>query len=347
MTQTFQQTIEAEGLVFIGMAPLEVARDYTRFRAWLNDGKHAEMAFLERYLECRQEPARLLPGARSVAIMALPYDLGDKLEASHPPRVAQYSRMVDYHRVLRRKGNDIIRGLEAKFPGAAFRAVVDSAPILERALAAHSGSGFIGKNTCYIHPRWGSFVLLAEILSTVEIGLSAVNAYDSTKRTEKGGCGTCNLCQIECPTGALDTDYTLDARKCLAYWTIEHRGTIPEEYWPHLAKYYFGCDLCQLACPYTRRASGRHLPAEFEERNLPSLYETAVMGQKEYEIYFGGTSLTRAKRSGLKRNALIAMTVTRDPRLTEALRRAAEDDGSPVKETIEQIYRYLGGNYSA
>ena len=157
------------------------------------------------------------------------------------------------------------------------------------------------------------------------------------------GCGTCTLCQVECPTGALNEDYVIDSNRCLSYWTIEQRGTIPEKYWPWLGKYYFGCDICQLVCPYNKEASANQLDDKIPIRKYPSLFEIATMDQRKYEIAFGGTAMTRAKRNGLRRNALIAMTVTGDSRLGEAMARARVDGGYPIDETLVQIENYRDG----
>jgi epoxyqueuosine reductase len=186
--------------------------------------------------------------------------------------------------------------------------------------------------------------LLGEILTTRELPLDTPPAIELARKTTAGGCGPCNLCQVACPTGALDRAYSLDANRCLSYWTIEHRGTIPLEFWPHLAKYYFGCDLCQLACPYNRKGTVGRAPAFLEERKLPSLFATATMSARDYEKWFGGTPLTRARRGGLRRNALIALAVTRDLRLNEALALAERDPEAPVGETIAQIRAYVSAS---
>jgi epoxyqueuosine reductase len=201
--------------------------------------------------------------------------------------------------------------------------------------------GFIGKNTCFIHPDHGSFMLIGEILLSRQLSFSDPAAtVDPNQRSENGGCGSCRRCQVHCPTGALDQDYKLDARKCLAYWTIEHRGTIPFEFWPHLPTYVFGCDLCQLACPYNRKAS---LTQEAIRSDLlhPDLFALATMSQQHYEAWMGGTPLTRAKREGLRRNALIAMAVTRDERLSEACAAVNTEDADVLHQTLEQIKIWL------
>lgn len=213
--------------------------------------------------------------------------------------------------------------------------------MLERALAARTSAGFIGKNTCYIHPEAGSFILLGEILLTRDLTeTDEPSTVDPQVRSDQGGCGSCRRCQIYCPTGALDEAYRLDARKCLAYWTIEHRGTIPFEFWPWLKTYFFGCDLCQLACPYNRAIAISQEPVRVELNQI-DFFDVATMSQARYEQLFGGSPLTRAKRSGLRRNALIAMTVTSDLRLPEALQMLTEDDEPVLHETSTQIGQWV------
>jgi epoxyqueuosine reductase len=342
-----RQRAEGLGLVFLGTAELGEEPDFTRYLRWIEEKRHAGMAYLTDHLELRRDPRALLEGARSVVVVGLGYYLGDKLRArgaGGEPRVAQYARLRDYHKVLRRRCEELAEALrDATAPRpVATRVVVDSAPILERALAARAGGGFVGKNTCLIHPREGSWLLLAEIVTSLDLPSTVRASVDPARRGEAGGCGSCRRCQVFCPTGALDRDYTLDANRCLAYWTIEHRGTIPERFWPWLGQYYFGCDICQLACPYNRGAKLQASAELVKLRELPPLHEVAVMDHAAYERMFGGTPLTRAKRQGLKRNALIAMAVTRHPRLEEAMARAVRDEPEAVvAETVAQIRAWL------
>jgi epoxyqueuosine reductase len=327
------QSIQEEGLIPLGTVPLFYSESYERFRQWIALKKHAGLSYLEKYEEVRKEPEKLLPGAKAAIILALPYSQGDSwpLDSEDPSRVAQYARFHDYHQLLKKMGNQLV-GKWKKNPALAahdFRVLVDTAPILERALAAQTRSSFIGKNTCLIHPTHGSFLLLAEILTSFPL------EFDIPETKQE--CGSCTLCQVHCPTGALNEDYILDSNRCLAYWTIEHRGPIPEEFWPWLSKYYFGCDICQLVCPYNVESKSYQLPKPIVPKQLPSLFEVAMMDQKNYEIYFGGTPMTRAKRNGLRRNALIALYVTGDPRLEEALLQVEKDGGYPLEETVAQI----------
>ncbi len=332
--------IQEQGLYLLGVVPLEEEPEFPRFAQWLADGRHAAMNYLEQNLALREDPRRLFPGAINAVVVALPYGEQDASETGvDRPRIAQYARYRDYHRVMRRKCEVILTQLKAVVgdASAAGRAMVDSAPLLERALAARTSAGFIGKNTCYIHPRHGSFLLLAEIVVNFVLPTDAPAAVKPNERDSNvGGCGTCKRCQVHCPTGALDSDYRLDARRCLAYWTIEHRGFVPEEFWPWFGKYWFGCDICQVVCPYNR---GSELPKTMTPK-LPahlSLYEVAVMDQSAYEQKFGGTPMTRAKCEGLKRNALIAMAVTKDEHLASALRHGEQSDSQVLRDTAAAI----------
>lgn len=340
-----RRSVEAEGLAFLGVAALgPEGAPYARFHKWLEDGRHAGMAYLAENRALREDPRALLPGARTAVVVGLGYDQGDKAPARSEatPRVAQYARLKDYHKVLWRKGEAILTALHAALgPDAVGRVVTDSAPLLERALAARAGAGFIGKNTCLIHPERGSFFLLGELLTSLELPLTEGPAVDPERRTAAGGCGTCRRCQVHCPTGALDDAYTLDANKCLAYWTIEHRGPIPERFWPWLKLYVFGCDICQLVCPYNRGSEPR-APAELVRvAKHPDLYEVATMTQADYERMFGGTPMTRAKRTGLVRNALIAMTVTHHARQPEAVAHArTHETDEVIRETLAQLERW-------
>ncbi len=335
---------EGEGLQLLGVVTPNSTQAFERFNQWLDEGRHASMSFLERNSECREDPTRLLPGSQSVIVFGLPYYQGDTLEEAligkNGPRVAQYARFADYHRELRKRGDRIGAQLKEAFPESQFRTVVDSAPLLERDLAAKTSEGFIGKNTCYIHPEKGSFYLLGEILSSKLLPIDEPAVVDPDQHLPTGGCGKCDRCQVNCPTGALNTDYSIDSNLCLAYWTIEHRGTIPEKFWPWLRLYYFGCDLCQLACPYNRGKTLPGLPSSLVSKVIPSLFEIATMDQNRYESWFGGTPLTRAKRGGLRRNALIAMKVTSDPKLHDAMRLCQFDSESPIAETLVQIENY-------
>ncbi|MBI2603693.1 MAG: tRNA epoxyqueuosine(34) reductase QueG [Deltaproteobacteria bacterium] len=295
--------LESEGLSLLGVVRLASEPRFVFFEKWLAEKKHGEMAYLEAYKEQRRHPQNLLPGANTAIIFGLPYYLGDTLRSPGGPRIAQYARLRDYHKVMRKKGESVLRAFDGASSGKVF---VDTAPLLEKALAARSAEGFIGRNTLFIHPKKGSYFLLGEIFLTAELEPDNVADIDPLRRSPEGGCGSCRRCEVHCPTGAL-SDYSLDATKCLAYYTIEHRGPIPGEYKKHLGKYVFGCDICQLVCPYNRHLEIQKHELRFPE--TPPLSEMATMSQEYYEKTFGGTPMTRAKRAGLQRNAQIALSV--------------------------------------
>ncbi len=333
--------LASRGLTLFGVVRLGLEGDFVRFQKWLDAGAHAGMEYMSNYSEVRRDPRKLLEGAKSAVIVGLNYYQDDKLAHSKEgPVVAQYARLRDYHKILKVRGEEVLEALLSH--GGADdmgRVVVDTAPVLERALAARTKSGFVGKNTLFIHPQKGSFFLLSEIITTLDLVPDEKEFVDPNSRTKSGGCGTCKRCQIKCPTSALDEAYSLDANRCISYWTIEHRGVIPREFWPHLAQYVFGCDICQIVCPYNRTASISGETAEIERvpRN-PDLLEMATMDQAKYEQLFGGTPMTRAKRGGLMRNALLALYVTKDPRLSDAFAALSTSDvPAVVTDTVLAI----------
>lgn len=340
--------IKAEGFIPLGITRLApMTLEIERFSTWLREERHAGMIFLEKNLPLREDPRKILPGIKTAILFGLPYAQGDKVpRKGQTPRIAQYARMSDYHKVIWKKGEKILNQIHRRFGDGTEigRVVTDSAPVLERALARQGGRGFIGKNTCFISPKYGSMILLGEILTSLDFSPShlSIESPDPQKRSKEGGCGTCRRCQVHCPTGALDQDYRIDARKCLAYWTIEHRGPIPEEFWPGLERYIFGCDICQIVCPYNRSEQPRAPESLLKIKQPPPLFEIATMTQESYEKFFGGTPVTRAKREGLIRNALIAMAVTESLDLQDAMNILHDRrEGGVIEATLAQIKTWL------
>jgi epoxyqueuosine reductase len=213
-----------------------------------------------------------------------------------------------------------------------FRIMVDSAPLFERSLAVQTGRGFIGRNSCYILPDFGSYVVLGEIVTT-----TAFHWDTPIDQEAAPACQSCRRCQSHCPTGALQNPYSVDARRCLSYWTIEHQGLIPVSFWPHLKTFYFGCDVCQQVCPFNSQIKHKALDNWIKLESCPDLMTVATMNQKKYEELFGGTPLTRAKIHGLRRNALIAMHVTAHPMIDEALAMIDVTAHPVLSQTRQQI----------
>ena len=321
--------MQAADLIFLGCVPLQRSRRFAAFQEWLAKKYHADMSYLEKNQAVRADPRRLGTGLHTAIIVGLSYGCGDRLHTTQP-RVAQYARQRDYHRVIRARAQRVLTTLQ--LATSRCRIVVDTAPLLERELAEGGGHGFIGKNTCFISPKHGSYLLLGAILTPALDGAQAIAPPAPDSRTARGGCGTCQRCQVHCPTGALDADYQLDARKCLSWLTIENRGEIPEQYWQFLGNYFYGCDICQIVCPYNRNQP----KTKAKPRHFPPLEKIACMTQREYEQYFGGTALTRAKRAGLMRNALIAMYVKQHPQLKDCLTTLAQRQDLPHSEALRR-----------
>ncbi len=320
--------VQAARLIFLGRVSLRRSARFAAFKRWLDKKHHADMSYLEKHPALRADPRRLGVGLQTAIIVALPYGRGDRLRATEP-RVAQYARQRDYHRVIRERAGRVITALQLE--PTACRIVVDTAPVLERELAERGGHGFVGKNTCFISLAHGSYLLLGAILIPAPTLAREVEPPAATSRTAHGGCGSCQRCQVHCPTGALDAAYQLDARKCLSWLTIENRGEIPPRYWQFLGNYYYGCDLCQIVCPYNRGKRN----TEEAELKLPPLEKIACMTQRQYEQYFGGTALTRAKRAGLMRNALIAMYVRQHQQLRHCLATLAQRSDTPRSKGLQ------------
>src|SRR5581483_1386053 len=205
-----------------GVATLEPSAHGEAFRGWLARGEHAGMSYMERRVEERLAPATLLEGAKTALCVALRYaPLADEEEPAGDlwPRVARYARGRDYHEVMERRLDLLARRVEETFPGARTRRYVDTGPVLERELAARAGIGVVGKNTMLLEREMGSWFLLGELLTTIDLAPDEPLA---------DLCGGCTLCLDACPTGALVEPYRLDSNRCISYWTIEHRGPIPE-----------------------------------------------------------------------------------------------------------------------
>lgn len=263
---------------------------------WIAAGHHADMTYLERYADVRRDPALLLPGARSIICCAVPYPSPLTLPP-RPSEIASYALGSDYHDIVRAELEKAADRLRNEFGGET-RVCVDTAPLRERYWAACAGLGFIGLNNHLIVPGLGSFLFLGEILSTVPIpATSALDVID---------CGHCGACVRSCPTGALHPDGSLDARLCLSYLTIEHRGDFPPG--TNLYGHLYGCDECGKACPHNQTAIHRpdiH-PALQPRPTLLNLSaeQVAEMTQQEFSTIFSRSAVKRAKLAGLRRNAL-------------------------------------------
>lgn len=314
------------GLDLVGVVPAGPASTWEAYCTWVAQGFGADMAYLARPVAVarRADPRRILPEARSILVVAASY-----AGAPHPAlpplhgRVSRYAWGEDYHRWLLRRLQALVRRIGEEHGGAfPSRCYVDTGPILERAWAQSAGLGWQGNNTNLIHPRLGSYLFLGVAL----VGLD----LEPTPADELPSCGSCTRCLEACPTGAIVAPGVLDARRCLAYLTIEHRGSIPEELRPALGEQLFGCDVCQEVCPWNRKPLAVH-------RNVPpppaaTLYlpELLTLDAATFRARFRRTPLWRATPEGLARNAAIVLGNRGDPAARPSLERAAREHPSAV-----------------
>jgi epoxyqueuosine reductase len=315
----------------VGVAPAVPAPGYPNLVRWLETGCAAGMAYMARQAPSRSHPSSLLEGVCSVIVLSLVYGRkGAEPRDAGPTRgkVARYAQGADYHRVIWDKLEALLAWLRAQCPEIRGRAVADTAPLLERDYARLAGLGWIGKNTMLISRRLGSFTFLGAVLVDVEL------AYDPPH--ESNHCGTCTRCLEACPTDAFHGPYQLDARRCISYWTIEHRGVLDDAQAAELHGWVFGCDICQDVCPWNRKAPSGRL-SEFEARPEwinPDLVDWLSRGKSEWKAALKGAALARSKRAGLVRNAALVLGARRLPEfvapLAARLSDHAEDTGVRV-----------------
>ncbi|MFN7940590.1 MAG: tRNA epoxyqueuosine(34) reductase QueG [Thermoanaerobaculia bacterium] len=323
------------GFTRAGVARLGPATTGEALRRWLRRGDHAGMSYLERRVEERLDPGRLLPGARSVVCVALAYD-GAPAAGDLWSRVARYARGDDYHEVMTARLARLEGALRERYPGVATRKAVDTSPVLEREWAARAGLGAVGKHTCLIDPESGSYLLLGELFTSLAVAPETPVA---------DLCGNCTRCLEACPTGALPEPYRLDSRRCISYWTIEHRGAIPAAQRPAIGEWVFGCDLCQEACPWNRRAPasgdpGLELP---ETRSQLDLVGLLTLDRERYVELFRRSPMKRAKLEGLQRNAAVAMGNRGDRRYVPALAAALGSESESVRGHAAWALGRIGG----
>lgn len=325
----------------VGVAHLDPLPHGPSLLAWLERGDQAGMEWMGNRLDARLDPSRLFPGAKAAICVALQYHPPEGSEEPAGdlwPRVARYARGRDYHEVMGERLAALADRIAEAFPGTQSRAYVDTGPVLERELAARAGLGAVGKHTLLLHPEGGSWFLLGELFTSLDLDPAEPLA---------DLCGRCRRCLDACPTGALPEPYRLDSRRCISYWTIEHRGPLPEEAREMVGEWVFGCDLCQEACPWNRGPRRRdtadeafHLPSGRAELDLAGLLG---LGREEYVESFRGSPMKRAKLSGLKRNAAVAMGHRRDARYVPALRWALEDEDAVVRGQAAWALGRIGG----
>ncbi len=278
---------------------------WSLYQGWIERGMHAGMSYLSTQAQARSSLDHVLPGARSAIVVAQNYAQPSPWKPGYP-RVARYALNRDYHNVIRKRLKKLVAAIQPEFPESAFRVCVDSAPIFERELAHRAGLGWFGKNTMLINSWRGSWTLLGVVLTTAQL---------TPDQPAEGGCGSCRLCIENCPTGAIvfEADrWQVDARRCISYWTIEHRGEIPSDLHGKIGDWTFGCDICQEVCPFNQpresqplRAAETDDPDFRSHREWPTLEKLRHIEDAEFDALTLGSPLRRARQEGLQRNARI------------------------------------------
>jgi epoxyqueuosine reductase len=336
MTDLLKQAILQEarrlGFVLAGVTTPDAPTHLDVYEGWIDAGRQAGMAYLadERARARRADPRLILPECRSILVMAVPYADPKTAEACEGldlrGRVAAYAWGEDYHVSLPARMQALVKFIEDQAGGpVANRYYTDTGPLLERDLAQRAGLGWIGKNSCLIHPHHGSYFLLAEILLGIELEPDA---------PVTDHCGTCTRCIEACPTGCIRPDRTLDAGHCISYLTIENKGEIPPELAAKLGDWVFGCDVCQMVCPWNRFAAPQGDPAFAPREGVarPELITGLSLTPQEFNRKFKDSPVQRARRRGYQRNVAVALGNTGGPETLPALERAANDDEPLVRE---------------
>ena len=323
----------------VAIAPARRLEHADQYLEWLSEGRHGKMSYLDRYHELRADPSVMEEGTKSVVVLLKNYyQEVDKFAGGL--RIARYAYGDDYHDILWERMRELASFIHAE-SGAdvATRPATDTAPLLERDLAALAGLGWVGKNAMLINPEIGSFCFIAEILVDLDL--------EPTHDLVPDRCGTCSKCIDACPTNAITSAGIIDARRCISYLTIELRGPIPRHLRPLIGDHVFGCDICNAVCPWNSKAE----PSEDPNFGVRDKYreltpeELLCFDIEDYKEYFSKSSMKRAKLHGLKRNAAVVIGNTCGEEVVGLLERRllGEEDQALVRGHIAWALGRIGG----
>ena len=333
------------GFALVGITPPEQPPHVSAYENWLKLGRHGSMDYLasERGRTGRGEPLTILPECRSMLMLGIRYPdpkTGKPNTKAGPTgRIAAYAWGLDYHLVLPKRLKALAMFIEQKAgQPVPQRWYTDTGPILERDLAQRAGLGWIGKNTCLINPELGSYFLLAEILLGIELEPDPPFTADR--------CGTCTRCIEACPTHCILLDRTLDARRCIAYLTIENKGEIPPDLRPQMGNWTFGCDVCQVVCPWNRFATNEYDPdfTAYPGRPNPDLTADLKLTPQRFNQKFKDSPVQRAHRAGYLRNTAIALGNSGSTAGIPALESALQDEAPLVRTHAEWALQQIRKN---
>lgn len=324
------------GFRHFGISGIEPgAQDRAALRAWLDAGMHGDMAWMARHAGLRERPAELVPGTLRVVSVGLDYGRRDDAEAwatladGERAYVARYALGRDYHKLMRNRLQTLAERVQAEVGPFGHRAFVDSAPVLERALARNAGLGWIGKHTCLIDRDGGSWFFLGELYVDLPLPVDA---------PASAHCGSCTRCIEVCPTRAIVAPHVLDARRCIAYLTIEHAGPIPEELRAPIGNRIFGCDDCQLVCPWNKFARRTDEPGFVARNRLDeaSLAELFAWEEDEFLRRTEGSAIRRSGHERWLRNLAVALgNAPSTPEVLAALAARREHPSALVREHVQ------------
>lgn len=345
-TRNIRDRAQELGFDRCGITTAEPPGSASRFLDAIEEGRHAEMLWLAKNSEKRVDPQKVLPGARSVVMVAASYaeapnDAGAPAVANRRGVVARYARHADYHDVLAKPLGELASYIDAiGGPGTRSLWYVDTGPILERDLGQRAGIGFVGKHTNLISRSLGNWFLIGEVLTTLAL---------PPDKPEHNRCGSCTRCLAACPTEAIPAPFRLDARRCISYLTIELKGSIPEELRPLIGNRVFGCDDCLAACPWNRFAQEGRLMRSSRRNELAEVDLVELLGvdAAEFKRRFAGTPILRTKRRGLLRNVCVALGNTGDETALPALEKAAMDPEPLIAEHAHWALAQIRGRIAS
>lgn len=319
------------GFALCGIAAADAPLRYSEYISWLENDFHAGMDFMARpdAIGKRQDPRFLLPDCKTIICLAIAYRPNPSKPPSEPScpigTIAAYATYPDYHDILREKISQLQHFITDNLSASAnYYIAVDTAPILEKNFFQQAGLGWIGRNSCLTSAGHGSWLLLGELLTTLPL--------QADQTLPSHSCQDCLRCMIACPTKALQPNYTVDARRCLSYLTIEHRGPISEEFRPKMGTRIFGCDTCQHICPHTstNQSETVEFPIKPVLNPYVSLLEAFALTEAEFRQQYAGTPVLRARYQGFRRNVAIAMGNCKDPVVIPTLQHAAQNERDPI-----------------
>ena len=339
----------AAGFAETGIGPADVGKASAGLRAWLAEGMHGEMDYMSRHAELRAAPPQLLPGTLSVISVALDYrpDSGDALDVLHNPALGYISRYAlgrDYHKLMRLRLKHLAEQIQRLIAPMHYRVFSDSAPVMEVALAVQAGLGWRGKHSLLLSQQ-GSWRFLGEIYTDLPLPAAAPTTTAPTPERQEH-CGSCRACIDCCPTAAIVAPYRVDARLCISYLTIELKGAIPLALRPLIGNRIYGCDDCQLACPWNRFARlGDPAFAARQGLDQPTLHGLMSWSAADFNERLAGSPIRRIGHERWLRNIAVALGNGKaTPEALQALSAQAQHDSPLVREHVAWALQKLGNN---